>query len=262
LTTTSLEQTNPQQAAIDVTQIGREPLGDDDFESLVARLQSDPLLLQQMIDEFRQEQDPVRRALLARLLGDAGGPGVTMVASELIYSGSDEARALGLDLLQRVQPGNAEAREIASGLLATEVEPGVLVDTLTSLAQPGVVDAGSRAFLTDQVALLASHEDARVRGISLDILSRWSTDGRDTPLLLNGLVDNEARVRESAAYALVNHEDDSQPVIDSLWRVAQDDSEAEPTRRAAILALRSLTLSEAQRSELAATERQLDTVRR
>jgi hypothetical protein len=247
-------------APVDVSQLARGPISDEDFESLVLRLRSDPTLLKQLIDEFRQEQGADRLALLARLLGEAGGPEVTLAASELIYSGNDAARELGLDLLQLVQPGNAEARDIVSGMLATEVEPQILKNTLTTLARPGAVDDNSRAFLADQVALLASHEDAGVRGISLDILSRWSTDGRDTPVLLNGLRDAAPRVRESAAYALVGHEEKSQAVLDALWSVALDADEVKSTRRAAILALRSMPLTEAQSNDLTAVERRLDTV--
>ncbi len=70
-------------------------MSDTDYESLVARLESDPGLLQQLIDEFRQEQDPERLALLARLIGEAGGPAVTQIASELIFSGDEASRELG-----------------------------------------------------------------------------------------------------------------------------------------------------------------------
>ena len=247
---------------VDVSQIAQGPMSDTDFEAMVARLQADPALLQQLIDEFRQEQDPERLALLARLLGETGGEAVTQIASELIFSGNEASRELGLQLLRQVQPGNAQARDIASGLLATEVEPGVLVSTLTALASPGTVDADSRALLSDQVALLASHTDAGVRGISLDILSRWSTDGRDTPVLINGLQDPEPRVRESAAYALVGHEDSSDAVVESLFSVARDPDEPKPTRSAAFMALSSLSLSDAQSQELQIVKRELSIVRR
>jgi hypothetical protein len=249
-----------EQPAVDVSQVGRAPMSDADYESMVARLQMDPALLDQLIDEFRQEQDPSRLALLARLLGEAGGAAMTQVASELIFSGNEASRDLGLQLLRQVQPGNSQARDIASGLLSTEVEPKVLVSTLTALAKPGFVDDDSRALLSDQVALLASNDDAGVRGISLDILSRWSTDGRDTPVLINGLLDPEARVRESAAYALVDHEDPSDAVVQSLFVVVRDVEEQRFIRRAAIMALRSMPLDDAQSNELQRTERELDTV--
>ena len=245
---------------IDMASIGANTLSDDEYEALVARLKTDPALLQQFIDEFRQEQDPARQLLLARLLGEAGGVEVTLAASELIYSGDEASRQLGLNLLQQVQPGNAYARDIVSGLLATEIEPQVLVDTMTTLARPGSVDDDSRNLLADQVALLSSHDDARVRGISLDILSRWSTDGRDTPVLLAGLDDGEERVRSAAAYALVGHENTSAEVIDALFSVARNTDEEESVRRATVLALKGMPLSEQQRVDLVAIERELDTV--
>ncbi len=253
---------DPELPFLDVSQLARAPMSDADYESLVARLQSDPALLQQLIDEFRQEQAPERLALLARLLGETGGAAVTQIASELIFSGDEASRELGLQLLRQVQPGNAQARDMASSLLATEVEPRVLVSTLTALASPGTVDEDSRALLSDQVALLASHADAGVRGVSLDILSRWSTDGRDTPVLINGLLDPEPRVRESAAYALVGHEDDNGAIVESLFSVLRNPDEHRATRNATVLALRSFSLNDAQRDELQGLERDLNTVRR
>lgn len=249
-------------AELDVTTLGYRLLSDAEFEQLAARLRANPALLQQLIDEFRQEVDTTRRDELSRLLGEVGGSAVTLTASELIYSGDAESRRIGLELLQRVQPGNAEARDIASSLLATEVEPDVLVGTLTTLARPGAVDDDSRDFLTEQVAFLTTHDDATVRGISLNILSRWSTDNRYTPVLLDGLKDQVNVVRESAAYALVGHEDASDSVIAALFAVATDPSEHKQARRGSILALRGMEISEEQRQRLIQAELELDTQQR
>ncbi len=247
---------------IDVSELARTAISDEDFDALVARLRADPALLRSLVDEFRQEQDLDRRQLLMKLLGHAGGADVTLLASELVYSGNEQSRQLGLQMLQRAQPGSAEVQQIASELLATEIEPDTLVSTLATLARPGTVDTGNRTLLADQVAVMASHPDAGVRGVSLDILSRLSVDGRDTPVLLAGLADSSERVREAAAYALVDHEDDSVAVRSSLWQLLRKPDGAKSTRSAAILALRSLTLSDEERDELKAIERQVNTVRR
>ena len=247
---------------IDVSELARSAISDEDFDAIVERLRADPALLQSLIDEFRQEQDLDRRQLLMKLLGHAGGADVTLLASELVYSGNEESRQLGLQMLQRAQPGSAEVQQIASELLATEIEPRTLVSTLATLARPGTIDTENRTLVADQVAVMASHPDAGVRGVSLDILSRLSVDGRDTPVLLAGLADSSERVREAAAYALVDHEDDSVAVRSSLWQLLRNSDEARPTRSAAIMALRSLTLSDEEQNELKAIERQLNTVRR
>lgn len=247
---------------IDVSQLARTAISDEDFDAIVAQLRADPALLQSLIDEFRQEQDLDRRQLLMKLLGHAGGEDVTLLASELVYSGNEQSRQLGLQMLQRAQPGSAEVQQIASELLATEIEPRTLVSTLATLARPGTVDTDNRTLVADQVAVMAAHPDAGVRGVSLDILSRLSTDGRDTPVLLAGLADSSERVREAAAYALVDHEDDSVAVRSSLWQLLRNTDEVGPTRSAAIMALSSLTLSEEERNELKAIERQINTIRR
>lgn len=251
-----------QLGSLAISALGRTAMADEAFEQWVVQLRNDPDLQQQLIDEFRQETDPVRRERLSRLLGDVGGAEVTLAASELIYSGDAVSRRLGLALLQQVQPNNEQAREIASGLLASETEPDVLVDALTSLAAPGSVSDAARQSLASQVAVFAQHSDVSVRSISLTVLSKWTTDATFTPILLDGLRDEEAVVRERAVYALVGHEDSSPEVIDELLRVASNSSEEERARRGAIMALRGLSISETLRERLAEMELALDTVRR
>jgi hypothetical protein len=248
--------------SIDVTNLGRSGISDADFLQLADALRSDSDLLQQLIDEFRQESDTTRKAVLARLLGEVGGDSVTLTASELIYSGDAASRRIGLDLLQQIQPGNAAARGIASTLLATEIEPTIIIDTLTTLARPGAVDDSSRQYLSDQVAFFADHEDAAVRSVSLNILSRWSKDGQYTEVLRNGLLDVEPVVRESAAYSLVGHDNVSQALIDSLFSLAVDSTENERARRGAILALKGMPIDDTIRQQVNAAELELDTVRR
>lgn len=237
-------------------------LSEAQLKDLVARLRADPALFQQLIDEFRQESDPQRKLRLAMVLGEVGGEQATLLASELIFSGDSDERTLGMDLLQDIQPGNAQARDIVSGMLATEVEPDVLIDAMTALSRPGDVDNDSRAFLSDQLAWLTTHQDDGVRSISLDILSRWSDDGRYTDTLLAGLDDDSEYVRGSAAYALAGHEDDSSAVIDRLFSTIRRAGESPSVIRAAILALRSMPLTSAQLAELDAIELRLNTVRR
>lgn len=248
--------------SLDVTSLGRSAISDAEFLQLADAFRNNPELLLQLIDEFRQETDAERRIALSRLLGEVGGDNVTLTASELIYSGDVESRRLGLELLQQIQPGNAAARDIASTLLVTEVEPTILVDTLTTLAKPGAVDDSTRQFLSEQVAFLADHENASVRSISLDILSRWSNDGQYTEVLRNGLVDPESVVRESAAYALVGHDNVSQSLIDSLLVVAIDSSEDKRARSGAILALKGMPINSTVRQQVAAAELELNKIRR
>lgn len=247
---------------IDVSSLARQALDDVEFLRLAERFRNDPVLLQQLIDEFRQEIDPTRQASLSRLLGEIGGPEVTLTASELVYSGDPVSRRIGLELLQAVQPGNAEARDIAFTLLATEVEPAVLVDTLTTLARPGTVDDGTRQFLSDQVAFLAGHESEKVRSVSLSILSRWSKDGQYTDVIRGGLTDEAPVVRESAAYALVGHNNVTQNLVDSLMSVATNRQEDERARRGAVLALKGMPISDIELQRVNEAELDMDTIRR
>lgn len=246
---------------VDVSAL-QPPLSEQELGLLVQQLKDYPALLQQLMDEFRQETDPDRKLWLADVLGEVGDEQVTLLASELIFSGDVASRSLGMSLLQDIQPGNEQARDIVSGMLATEIEPDVLVDALTALAKPGDVDTQSRANLSDQVAWLTTHQDDTVRGISLDILSRWSNDSQYTDVLLAGMDDASERVRTAAAYALVKHEDQSPVVVERLFATLTTAGETAGVKRAAILALRSMPLTSAQQVELQVLERQLNRVRR
>jgi hypothetical protein len=256
-------ETSVQPAySIDLASLGYSTLSDEELLQIADALRGDSALLQQLIDEFRQETNAERRVALSRILGEVGGDDVTLTASELIYSGDAESRRLGLELLQQVQPGNATARDIASSLLATEIEPTILVGTLTTLSKPGAVDDSTREYLSEQVAFMADHEDASVRSISLDILSRWSTDGTYTEVLRNGLTDQESVVREAAGYALVGHENVNQELIESLLAVAIDSTEGKRARSAAVLALSGMPINEDVRGQVTAAQRELNRVQR
>lgn len=248
--------------SIDVTTLGYGSLSDADLLILIDQLKNDPSLLQQLIDEFRQENDPARRQRLSSILSLVGGEGVTLLASELIYSGDEQSRNLGLSLLQELQPDNEEAREIISGMLATEVEPTVLTSTLSALATPGNVDDASRGYLSSQVSLLTTHEDPAVRGVSLEILSRWNTGDEYAPVLLDGLSDSSHSVRTAAGYALARYTGSDPQVTHQLMQVAADNTEQKRARRAAILALKQLSLSEEQRDRVLQIERRLNRIRR
>ncbi len=251
-------QLQEQLPPVDVREIAQQPLTDDEFESLVERLRSDPALLAALIDESRSQVDPERLTWLLRLLGDVDDPAVVALATEFVYSGDPAQRRLGLDLMKRVRPGDPDVLASVSDLLSTEVDGQVLVPALTALARPGDVDDSTRASLVSQVAILADHADPSVRRGSLTILSRWSNDSSYTPQLLAGLDDVDESVRKAAAFAFVGHEDASAHVRYRLMTTADDNLRSEATRRGAILALKRMPLEPDERARVMAIERALD----
>ena len=240
-----------------------KPLSEADFMRWVEQLRRDPALLSSLIDQFRQETDPVLKRRIADLLGEIGGEQITQLASELVSSGDEDSRTLGMSLLQDVQAGNSQARDMVSSMLSTELETPMLIDALSALANPGEVDSSSRQSMADQVALLTSHEDDGVRSISLDVLSRWSQESRYTDILMTGLDDESQYVRAAAAYALVGRDNESPSVlIDRLFSVARDPDEVKRVKSAALLALKSLPLTELQLVQVGDIKRQINTVSR
>lgn len=253
------EPTVIDEAPVDVASLGREPIDDERFEALAERLRRDPALLAALIDEARTETDPERLRWLLLLLGEVDDPSVVALATELAYGADPALRTLGLDLLKRLRPGDPDVLSVVSTLLASETDEQLLVPTLTALARPGNVDGDTRATLAGQVALLVDHPQAAVRRISIDILSRWSQDATYTPQLLAGLDDPDERVRETAAFAFVDHEDDAPEVRRALFALADDGSATEASRRGAVLALKRMALEEDERARVLAIERRLDT---
>lgn len=249
----------PDLPFIDVSTVARESLSDDDFEALVARLRRDPALLSALIDEARSETDAARLNRLLRVLGEVDDPAVVALATEFVYSGDADLRTLGLDLMKRVRPGDPDVLASVSGILSTEVDGDVLVPALTALARPGNTDLGTRASLASQVAILTTHVDPAVRSTSITILSRWSNDATYTPQLISALDDREPVVRRAAAFAFVGRTDASPVVRQRLMQVASDTGGANAPRRGAILALKGMPLSDAEREEVLAIERQMDT---
>lgn len=256
----AIAEVAPVVGTVDIQALGRDPMSDAEFDALLARLDADPDLLDALIQELRGESDAARIERLSLLLGDLDHPDVTALAVELAYSSDPALRAAGLDLLQRTGDGSlAERDAVVSGLLSTETDPEILMSALGAIARPGNVDASTRASMVTQVTLLTGHEEASVRRGSIEIVSRWTRDGSDTPVLLGGLTDEDASVRRGAAYAFVGHEAIDDQVRRELLRVAEDGAEALETRSAALLALRrSGAGDEAFRAELDRLQRRLD----
>lgn len=224
---------------VDLRSLGHAPMSDERFETLRARLATDPALLDALVQELRGETDATRIERLSSLLGTLDDPAVTALAVELAYSSDPALRAAGLDLLGRVDGADVIERDaVVSGLLSSETDVEVLTSALGALVRPGSVDETSRASMSTQVALLADHEDPEVRRASIGILSRWTRDGTDTPVLLDGLRDPDESVRRSAAYALADHEAVDDGVRRELLRVVRDEAESSATRIGALQGLK------------------------
>lgn len=248
---------SPRMSAEEAAQLWRSDLNEAQMLALLVKLRASPELVQVLIDEFRQELDPVAKRRIASILGELGGEQATQLASELIFSGNAESRALGLSLLQKIQPGNEQARDIVSGMLANEVEPVVLRGALSALSSTGDIDAQSQRYLADQVAWLVTHSDDGVRSVSLDILSRWS-DGSHSEIFVGALDDSSPFVRASAAQSLANNASNGSPAaVDRLFQTLRDPDEPLRVKRASVQALQSMPLTSHQQDELQRLERQI-----
>lgn len=232
--TASFVLSYPPLAAYD---IGNEPIKDDELISLVKRLNNDPALMTDLINELRAETDPKRLKRLVYILGSTGNAEVLPVATELIYSGVPSSRDTGLDLLSRIAPSNPEAITVASNLLVSETEPDVLIATMNVLAQPAGASTELRESLVTQIAPLSTHETTNVRSVSVAILARLTNDPSSAPVFYNALFDAESNVRSAGVYAFASFPYHSEEVSQKLLDMIEDPLETAEVRRGATLAL-------------------------
>lgn len=218
-------------------EIGNEPLTDDGLIELVNRLNNDPELLADLISDLRAESDPARMKRLVIILGATGNSAVLPAAEEMVYSGIPDSRTDGLDLLNRLAPSNPEAMTIASSLLVSETEPDVLVATMNVMAQPSNASPELRESLVTQLKPLSGHESAKVRSLSVNILSRLSEHPDLSPVFYNALLDAESSVRSSAVFAFAKFPYHTVETSQKLLDMAEDQSEDAEIRRGAIFAL-------------------------
>ena len=239
-------------------EIGQQSLSDADFRSTVQQLRSDAALLAATMDEFRSETDPQRLNRLAQLLGEVDSPELTPLASELIYSGNVNSQMAGLDLLRRIQPRDAGARDVVVNVLSSQSNPDVLVAALNVLATPGQVNAEQRQTMLNQITPLVNDVSPRVRQRALSTLSKWTNDASLTPTLLSGLTDPDPNVRQTAAYAFVNYPYPDADVSQALLTLLENSDNTKRARRGAALALHGMNLNNQEQQRLLIGERLLN----
>jgi len=224
-------------ADMPIDRIGREAMSDEFQVSLSVVLRGDRAMLLALIDSLRADGDAERILRLSIVLGELGDPAIDELIEELAYSADPDLVVASLDLMKRSGVDDVRARAVVSTLLANDSPADVLVPALSAIARPGSATDGERQDMANQIALLTRHESANVRSVSIDLLSRWTSDGSDTPVLLGALQDEDASVRRSAAYSLVGHQHNAEEVVAGLLRTAEDADENEAVRKAAILAV-------------------------
>ena len=229
---------------VDIASVAVTPLSDEEFIELKALLKNDVGMRLEILEEFRYSTDPARSKQLAALLGDYDNPEIVQAAAELARSGDPVSQSAGLNLLNRLQPHNDDARDIAIDLLSSQHDPAALVATMNVLSTPAkTATAEQRQLINDNIGLLSSHHEPRVRAHSLALIGRWDKNSPSSrEALTKGLSDSDAKVRARATYGLKNINNPDHNMINGLLTIAENKSESRSTRYAAIGALRNMTL--------------------
>ncbi len=234
--------------------VGVEPFTEESVSALIKRLQNDPTLVQEIMDEFRVETDPKRRDRLKLLLGKVANPELVPLAQEMLYSGTNDSQLAALDLLRRVQQENPAARTLALDVLTSSSENDVLVAAINVFSIPVPISADENQAILNQMLSLVEHDAPMVRQRSISTLSNWGGGSENImPVLLTGLTDSDMGVRRTAAYALVGTSGNNEEAKLALLAAAENVDEHRGVRRAAVLALQRMELDPqtAERAEAA-----------
>ncbi len=237
--------------------LGVADISDEQIAQLTLRLKNDPAFLQAVVSEFGVETDPKRLKRLSYLLGATKDSSLTPIASDMVYSGNRVSQLAGLDLLKRMQPYDASARDVVMNLLTTDSEPEVLVATLNVLVLPGEATNADKQAIVDHVLPLTNNDSASVRQRSISIISQWSDDDTMSDVLLSGLNDVDEQVRKTAAYASKKLSSPSADVIEALFGVLENQNELPRARKGARLSLQSQQLSESNKVRLETADTQM-----
>lgn len=225
----------------DVSSLGYQPLSDEAFNQIQSRLKSEPDYLTSVLTEFRSTTDPQRAKQLSALLADINDPRVYEIAAELAYSGDPASQLIGLELLNRIQTRSSDAREVAIQLLGTETSADVLVATMNVIATPAnSATVEQRQLISDNLFLLSTHIDPKVRAHSLSVLGQWEKQNPSvTSALSDALQDTDSHVRARAVYALNGTQNIDETVTENLLLVLENTDENKATREAAMLILQN-----------------------
>ena len=243
----------PDDAAlddIDPSRIGAMPWSDEEFHRLTELLEKYPELLAQLALEFRLTTDRGRLRRLAQLLGQFDHPLLIDVGEELAFSGEPTSQRAGLSLLGKQQSRNPRARAAITELLTPQTHSNVLTAALNAMSTAATVSDHEKRDLLQRFTQLADSEDSTVRALSLSVIARWAGDVDMNNVLLTGLNDPHAKVRENAAFALLKSQYRSDEAKAALFARAQDADEAKRTREAAIYALQRFSMTEAETAQL------------
>lgn len=234
----------------ELTEIGTAAYSDGEFELLKQLIREQPIVLQQLLEEFRANTDPDRAGRLAELLGQFDDQSITDIGAEMAFSGELMSQKAGLELLGRQQSRSPAARAAVTQLLEVESNAEVLVPALNAIAKSSRVDVGEQQHILDQLSHLSAHDDPKVRSHSIALIKSWSRDVNMNAVLLQGLQDTNVRVRESAAFALVRTQYPTEDVKLSLLSRLEDLDEKKSIREAAFNALRRMKLTYDEQTRL------------
>ena len=230
---------------VDAASVALEPLSDEEINELRRLLRTDPALRLQLAEEFRYNTNPERAKQLAALLGLYNDPEIVQIAIELAYSGDPESQRAGLDLLSRLQPHNDAARDAAINLLSSESDSTMLVATMNVLATPSrTATPEQQQLLADNLDNLSNHQDPKIRAHSIALMGRWDKNSDvSKAALTRGLTDTDPNVRSRATYAINNVQAPDENMINGLLAIAENATEKQTTRYAALDALSKMPLS-------------------
>jgi hypothetical protein len=219
-----------------------------DFELLRAlnrQLADDPGLRADLMRRYAGASDQQTREMLKDALAGVGTRDVVDFTLRLARGGDLAQRKDGLDMLANLPP-SPEAYAVASEVVQSGADPGVLSRAVNALHPPALPAAAESEAMATRLAALARHEDPELRESSLRMLPYWDRNGRQTEALaLQGLSDSSPGVRQAAIGAVTSlgAQGRSDPLKSALLEVLRNPAEDPAIKKGALTALGRFTLS-------------------
>lgn len=220
----------------------------DEHARELARVETDPAFVGQLLDEYRSTTAEDRRDALLALLTYKPLPAVKAVAIDLLSMQDARSRSLGLALLANSKAGDPSVKQAASQTFASASDPGVLLQAARLLGEKAGLGPAEKNEIAGKVKELLSSDDAKIRAEALNQYANLNTnEGQRQTSIVGGLADESAMVRMSAFDAIRRHGLRSDAIKQQAVRLLRQPNTDADTRQEAAQVLGEYKLTAQER---------------
>ncbi|WP_242109187.1 HEAT repeat domain-containing protein [Luteimonas aquatica] len=218
---------------------------DEELGAEVARAQSDPVYLRDLMRRFEAETDPDKRGAILSILQSAANDDVLRMARQLLTATDAAKRQDGLALLRAYPLDKPEARTLMVEQLQRETNPAALRE-LVGMLTPAIMSTDDAAPVVERLTALRHHPDPEVRAGSVSQTMQWDKSGDLEGVLYEALLDPAPQVRQAAIGGIGVSSVRSPRVKELLLDILGNPQADREERTAALFTLQNFPLDRAE----------------